>query len=563
MFFAIAVPSPAQGNPEEDPGSSPPTVGSRFGVVSSHIKLYPQLLVDQEFTTLENIGLSWLRCDFAWHDLEPVEGGWDFSGTDLVVQEAVDGGISILGILGTSPSWANGGNEWNYPPTDMEAWRNYVRTVAIRCGEQVEAWEIWNEENIPAFWQPEPDPDAYLQILAAASEEIRAVDPDAVIVMGGMAGLGSDFMGECLSLGAGEYVDAVAYHPYAETIGVEGQPEEDLLRPKESLCRWLVQFVHWLVSQNTQKDLQVWITEVGWTTCEETPPGVDADTQAAYLLRTMINYAGTDVNRVFWYNLRDTQLNDIDHYGLVATDFDPKPSCHFFSTFQDVFGGTVPWPSAPILYKVSDPDTLEAHAFRDSDGDLVLAFWKSDDANDLLELRVSDATYRDPLLIDPLTGMAQTLPGVVREETGEIVCQEIPVGKVPVIISLGKVSVSSISPREAYQHTFLLKLDPVTGTGFQPGARVRLEMGGRVIEGFNVQVASGERLSCAVSLWGVDPGDYDVVVINPDGSRARLSAGLKVLPLCGTGGGTALLTLGGMVGVLASTGALRRRKRGS
>ncbi|MGQ9476209.1 MAG: beta-galactosidase [Actinomycetota bacterium] len=104
-------------------------------MVSSLVKLYPRLLVDQEFTTLENIGLSWLRCDFAWHHLEPVEGGWDFSGTDLVLQEAVDRGISILGILGASPSWANGGNEWNYPPTDMEAWRNYVRTVAIRYGE--------------------------------------------------------------------------------------------------------------------------------------------------------------------------------------------------------------------------------------------------------------------------------------------------------------------------------------------------------------------------------------------------------------------------------------------
>lgn len=559
-FLAFPAVSTARSSSANPPGISTGMVGTRFGAVSSHIKLYPYPLIESEMAALKGAGLAWLRCDFAWYDLETAPGKWDFSGTDLVVQEAAENGVSILGILGTSPYWANGGKDWNYPPTDLEAWRNYVRTVASRYRGRVTAWEVWNEENIPAFWQPEPDPEVYLEILADASDEIRAADPGALVVMGGMAGLGSDFMGACLALGAAEYVDAVAYHPYAETIGVEGQPEEDLLRPKEALSRWLVQFVHWLVSQNTPKDLQVWITEVGWTTCEQTPPGVDVDTQAAYLLRTMINYASTDVNRVLWYNLRDTHLNDIDRYGLLDSGFNPKPSYHCFTAFQEVFGNTIPFSSPPVTFSCSNLETLEAHSFIREDGTMLLAFWKSDDSFDLLDLHVTDPSYWNPVLVDPASGEEQPLPGTVREPAGGIEVLDIQVGKYPVILSLKKVDVSSVGPAQAYQHTLLLNLD-LAGSGFQPGAVVRLEAGGRTIDGLNMQFASEKRLTCAVTLWGVDPGSYDLVVMNPDGSRARLTSGFKVLPLCGTGSGAALLALGCLLGLLSVPSALLARRK--
>lgn len=535
-------------------------IGERFGVVSSHIKLFPRSIVESEFAATRNAGISWLRCDFAWYDLEPARGEWDFAGTDIVIQEALDNGISILGILGTSPSWANGGHEWNFPPTDMGAWRNYVRTVVSRYRDKVSAWEIWNEENIHAFWQPEPNPEAYVYLLAAASEEIRSADPDATIVMGGVAGLGYDYLDACLSLGAAEYVDAVAYHPYAETIGEEGQPEEDLLKPKEKLSRMLVNFVHGLVSRHTAKELQVWITELGWATCEESPPGVDQQTQAAYLLRTLINYAGTDVDRVFWYNLRDTHLNDIDHYGLIEVNFNPKPSYDYFSTFQKVFGETTPCASAPVSYSCSRPETLEAHSFLDSGGNLALAIWKSDDGDDLLNLSVHDPSYRDPLAVDPRTGTFQPLPGTVRDDQGNLTLVGIPLGKTPVILFLKKVSVTSIAPTRAYQHTIFLPIEDVSGSGFQAGAAERFEADGRTLETFNVMVTSEEHLSCQTGLWGVEPGDYDVVVINPDGSRARLAGGFKVLPLCGTGSGAAVLMLGGFMGLLATAGSLHRRR---
>ena len=410
----------------------------RFGVASSHIKLYGGETMEREFDAMEDAGAAWVRCDFAWSDLEPVQGIWNFAGVDAVVEKASQHGVKVLGILGACPPWANGGNGWNYPPTDADAWRDYIRTVVSRYRGRVSAWEIWNEENIHAFWQPEPSAEDYVALLAAASPEVRAADPEAAVVMGGVAGLGSDYLDACLGLGAADYVDAIAYHPYAETIGEEGQPEEDEFRPKERLCRDLLAFVRGLVGQHTAKDLEVWITEVGWTTCAEIPPGVDEDTQADYMLRTLINYASTDVDRVIWFNLRDTHLNDQDRYGLLAQDLSPKPSYLFFSTFSRVFGPAVGVDAAAASFSCSRPETLEAHCFRMADGDLAIAAWKSDDGADSLSFTVYDPDFKDPLRVDPSSGASSALGGVSRDASGRIRVVGLPVGKRPVIVTLDK-----------------------------------------------------------------------------------------------------------------------------
>ncbi len=437
LCFTGLIPAGAAG---EEAGAHAAAAASpfaqRFGVASSHIKLYDAADMDREFAAMEDIGAAWIRCDFAWTDLEYVRGGWNFSGSDKVVEKAGGRGVKILGILGASPPWANGGKDWRHPPTDMEAWRNYVRTVVARYAGRVAAWEVWNEENIHAFWQPEPDPAQYVNLLAAASPEIRSSDPEATVVMGGVAGLGSDYLDACLRLGAAEHIDAIAYHPYAETIGVKGQPEEEAFRPKEPLCRTLVEFVHWLVAQHTTKDLEVWITEVGWTTCAQAPPGVDVKTQADYMLRTLINYASTDVDRVIWFNLRDTQLNDWDRYGLLDMHFRAKPAYGYYSTFCEVFGPATSVDTATVSFTCGSPNTLEAHCFRTPAGDLAFAAWKSDDAGDTLSFTVNDPGFEDAMSVDPSDGEAVPLAGLTRDASGRISVEGLTVGKTPLVVRL-------------------------------------------------------------------------------------------------------------------------------
>jgi photosystem II stability/assembly factor-like uncharacterized protein len=127
-----------------------------------------------------------------------------------------------------------------------------------------------------------------------------------------------------------------------------------------------------------------------------------------------------------------------------------------------------------------------------------------------------------------------------------------------------QLSVTSITPTQGAQYTFAMNVDDLAGTGFQPGAAVRLEKGAAVIQAYNVSVVSGEKITCTVGLFAAEPGIYDVVITNPDGQEARLTGGFTVTSACGAGSGTALLMLGLTLGLLSLAGSLRlRREKGS
>ena len=93
------------------------SLGERFGVASSHIKLYDSATMGREFAAMEDVGAAWLRCDFAWSDLEPTRGAWDFSGSDAVVREAASRGVKALGILGASLTGIFAAALYNYART--------------------------------------------------------------------------------------------------------------------------------------------------------------------------------------------------------------------------------------------------------------------------------------------------------------------------------------------------------------------------------------------------------------------------------------------------------------
>jgi photosystem II stability/assembly factor-like uncharacterized protein len=123
-----------------------------------------------------------------------------------------------------------------------------------------------------------------------------------------------------------------------------------------------------------------------------------------------------------------------------------------------------------------------------------------------------------------------------------------------------QLSVTSITPTQGTQYAFAMNIDDLAGSGFQAGAAVRLEKGAGFIQAYNVSVASSEKITCTVGLFGAEPGIYDVVVTNPDGQEARLAGGFTVTSACGAGSGTALLMLGLTLGLLSLAGSARLRR---
>jgi hypothetical protein len=407
--------------------------GERFGVNAAHLKIKDSDLVDRELEAMHEAGIGWVRFDFDWIYVEPSQGNWDFSMYDHAVEEARSYGIRILGIIGSCPPWANGGQDWNYPPVDMAAWRDYVQRVVSRYQGTVAAWEVWNEENIHAFWQPAPDAAAYVELLRNASQVIRGADPAAKIVMGGVAGLGSDYLDASLRAGAAEYIDAIAIHPYPETLYFGNYS------PQEANCRYIVNWLRtWLLPQYTTKQLELWITEVGWTTSTLSPPGVSEENQADYMLRTLINYASMDgVDKIFYYDMWDESgwaWDPMSNYGLLHYDFSPRLSYRFYRTLEAVLGEAVPTVDDFFTTSCGRPGSLEAHSFLLTDGRIALAVWKTDAEADSLSFTLLDTGFDNGAAIDLSTGEPSPVPGLARDGEGRLTASGLAVGKTPVIL---------------------------------------------------------------------------------------------------------------------------------
>ena len=125
------------------------------------------------------------------------------------------------------------------------------------------------------------------------------------------------------------------------------------------------------------------------------------------------------------------------------------------------------------------------------------------------------------------------------------------------------LSVASITPDTAAQNAITVQITDLAGTGFQPGAQVRFEHGDVALNAYDVNVVSGESITCKIGFFLQPAGTWDVVVENPGGAEARLEDAFTVSSACGEGSGTALLMLGLTLGLLSLAGSssLRRRKR--
>jgi hypothetical protein len=131
-------------------------------------------------------------------------------------------------------------------------------------------------------------------------------------------------------------------------------------------------------------------------------------------------------------------------------------------------------------------------------------------------------------------------------------------------IGPGPVQVTSITPDSAAQFGMNIPIIDLSGSGFVVGATVRLETPLTTIYATNVEVASPNTITCDFFFFGQEPGIFDVIVTNPDGSEGRLEDAFTVNGLCGQGAGASLLFFGitiGLLGLVETGSLLRRRKR--
>ena len=146
-------------------------------------------------------------------DPGPDPADYQWGSFDALVADAARNRIEVLPFLFGTPSWVardldgpSCGDCTLYAPRGdaaLAAWSQFVGDTVDRYGPDGQfwvehpscrrrrspRWQIWNEQNSKSFYRPRPTVKGYAKLLDGAATAIRARDPAADVVLGGMAEL--------------------------------------------------------------------------------------------------------------------------------------------------------------------------------------------------------------------------------------------------------------------------------------------------------------------------------------------------------------------------------------
>lgn len=195
-----------------------------------------------------------------------------------------DGPVAELAAIGVKPVFVVAGDPAN-PPTTPAAIAQYTAFIAQAAAHfkgQVAGWEIWNEEDAPKWWagmpaldedHPNRDASQYVPLLKAAYQAVKAADPSAPVVLGGLTGNDYKFVQSVYDNGGSGSFDVVATHtdtgcaissPYGYFRDAAGGP----------ISQWSFlgyRAVHDVMDAHGDGAKQIWLTEFGWDACQGMP----------------------------------------------------------------------------------------------------------------------------------------------------------------------------------------------------------------------------------------------------------------------------------------------------
>ena len=326
---ASGKPGPA---PEFGPGPGGGLVGGAGFAEGSSLLGRTDAELEWELDGIAAAGATWIRVDVDWWRIQPYVGYWDWSTTDRVVQAARARGLEVLGMIGYTPPWARPpGSSDKAPPSDPAAYGAFAAAAAQHYASfGVRTWEIWNEPNMSMFFHPAPNPTTYTALLKAAYPAIKAVQPDATVITGGLSPAPNSpdgqqiapvtFLKGIYAAGGKGYFDGVGHHP-SNYPYMPTKYEPDF---NDNAFGGVTPMLHQTMADNGDGAKRIWGTEMGAPTVDGMTPGYVADYLAeAYAVWESWQWTGP----LFWYSYRDAWYEPGENeanFGLVAVDGTPK-----------------------------------------------------------------------------------------------------------------------------------------------------------------------------------------------------------------------------------------------
>ena len=372
---AIATPLPAVA-----------TDDTRFGMVQGLIQ--PDLAYQA--------GARWDRIVFPWSLIQKDgPNSWaELYFTDEQIRAQQRRGVMMAGVVIATPQWASTTPEKGRPvdpPRGLDLAYNdpnnsfgqFMRKLAAREKGVVDNWIIWNEEDMftPALrYTYDGSYEQYAQLLKVGYLNIKEVNPDAKVVIGGFAYWWDKeynrppYLGPLLEVikrdpdreKNNHYFDVVSVHTYTAPLNSFAEPMimKDIL---------------------TQRGMTkpIWISESNVIPYDDIknplPPGrlrASLDQQASYIIQAMALSVAAGVEHYAVYKAADEKAeNDVELWGLIRNDRTTKPSYVAFQVgatyFANVKSAVFSWPG------VDKPTNAQYHDILASNDSRTQFVWPS------------------------------------------------------------------------------------------------------------------------------------------------------------------------------------------
>lgn len=315
---------------------------------------------NRALTLMNNARFDWVRQQIQWKDIEGPKGSFGWGELDSIVADANAKNIKVMLSIVRAPSWARVDGT-NGMPDNVKDMGDFVEALSTRYKGKVQAYEIWNEQNLAhenGGSKESIDVARYMEMLIESYNRIKAIDPDAFVISGALTSTGDSptaiddmtYFEQMFTYKDGiikRYVDGIGFHPSPsynppDTLWPDQPGPGPGWRDHPSHYFRHIENLKNLMDKQGLNDFQVWITEFGWATQNETPGyeygnSISFDQQAEYVLgalqKTRNDYPFVAVMIVWnlnfailWNEQNPPQpLHEQASFSILNTDWSPRP----------------------------------------------------------------------------------------------------------------------------------------------------------------------------------------------------------------------------------------------
>jgi hypothetical protein len=326
--------------------------------------------VDQGFPSLlqalKESGACWTRVRIGWDwaqpDPPPSEYVWDDR-----IRIVAESGIQIIGLIEGVPAWAGSSGYGPIAPERLGDLANFVTDAVNRYKQppyNIRTWEILNEPDrviLTGDFGYGAHGDQYAQVLMVTYNAIKAADPEAKVIMGGIAHdwfleyqgpFNRYFPDDVMLAGGDQYLDAFNIHYFPdyrqewERWVPEGTPptcgdvEDGLGVPYLGGGIDLIAKVRHFENRMATcfgVSKPMWITEMGEHGYRVAPDDPEDPTkwlrrQAQYVIKGYTRGLAMGVENMTWFVLVSPYYDANEQGLLFEDDWSPKPAYYAYQT---------------------------------------------------------------------------------------------------------------------------------------------------------------------------------------------------------------------------------------